>query len=162
MNLLHETEKFISLENILWARIVGPNGDFTLKPNHTDKELKEFKEYLDFEYDNGFGIAEVYGTIMSKQNYWLERWDYDGSEGWEIIQKPLFDKSETIKKETKVFVVKQGEGENTRNFSDDKFKEIAKNKGRVYSLEKFQEEFNNTPYFIDIDIDYIRFIEAEK
>lgn len=43
---------------------------------------------LDFEYDEGYGSQHLYGTILFKDNSWLSRWEYDGSEGWEH-NKPL-------------------------------------------------------------------------
>lgn len=43
---------------------------------------------LDFEYDDGYGSQHLYGTILFKDNSWLSRWEYDGSEGWEH-NKPL-------------------------------------------------------------------------
>lgn len=43
---------------------------------------------LDFLYDNGYGSQHLYGTILFKDNTWLSRWEYDGSEGWEYNKPP--------------------------------------------------------------------------
>ena len=43
---------------------------------------------LDFLYDEGYGSQHLYGTILFKDNTWLSRWEYDGSEGWEYNKPP--------------------------------------------------------------------------
>ena len=43
---------------------------------------------LDFDYDNGYGSQEIFGWITFKDNSWLERNDYDGSEWWAYRRKP--------------------------------------------------------------------------
>jgi len=45
------------------------------------------------------------------------------------------------------------------NLSDDKFKELAKEQGRVYNLQDFQEAFNSEE--INSSIDVIRFINEQ-
>lgn len=46
---------------------------------------------LDFLYDEGYGSQHLYGTILFKDNTWLSRWEYDGSEGWEYNKPPTVD-----------------------------------------------------------------------
>lgn len=46
---------------------------------------------LDFEYDNGFGSQHLYGTILFKDNTWLSREEYDGSEWWHYNVPPTVD-----------------------------------------------------------------------
>ena len=46
---------------------------------------------LDFLYDEGYGSQHLYGTILFKDNTWLSRWEYDGSEGWEYNIPPTVD-----------------------------------------------------------------------
>lgn len=46
---------------------------------------------LDFLYDNGYGLQHLYGTILFKDNTWLSRWEYDGSEGWEYNKPPAVE-----------------------------------------------------------------------
>lgn len=49
--------------------------------------MEEFWEMADIEYDNGFGAAHVPSDlIIVGSNWWLNRWEYDGSEGWEYHQ----------------------------------------------------------------------------
>jgi len=46
---------------------------------------------LDFEYDNGFGIQELTGTMWYSDGTWSERGEYDGSEWWAHREcPPLF------------------------------------------------------------------------
>ena len=60
----------------------------------SSSENKSFKgttpalSSLDFEYDNGYGSQHLYGTILFKDNTWLSRWEYGGSEGWEYHKPP--------------------------------------------------------------------------
>ena len=52
-------------------------------------EYEEFLHRLDFEYDNGYGGQQVYGTVwLKEENTWLERGEYDGSEWWEYKKCP--------------------------------------------------------------------------
>ena len=54
-----------------------------LKEGYTQEEYEEFLHRLDFEYDNGYGGQQVYGTVwLMKEGTWLERGEYDGSEWW--------------------------------------------------------------------------------
>lgn len=43
---------------------------------------------LDVEYDAEFGSQECYGTVLLVDGSWLERWEYDGSEGWRQVTRP--------------------------------------------------------------------------
>ena len=44
--------------------------------------IEEVLPLLDFQYDNGFGYQEVYGTIWYADDTWSERESYDGREWW--------------------------------------------------------------------------------
>ena len=48
---------------------------------------------LDFQYDNGFGIQWLTGTIWMVNGDWIERGEYDGSEWWEYKKCPLIPES---------------------------------------------------------------------
>ena len=41
------------------------------------------------EYDSGYGTRELFGTILFKDNSWLERVDNDGKECWEHTCPPI-------------------------------------------------------------------------
>lgn len=49
---------------------------------------------LDFDYDAGFGIQELFGVVYCKDSnnspVWLTRGEYDGSEWWDINTIPEF------------------------------------------------------------------------
>ncbi len=60
-----------------------------LKEGYSKEEYEEFLNRLDFEYDNGYGGQELYGTIwLMKEHTWLSRGEYDGSEWWEYNECP--------------------------------------------------------------------------
>lgn len=99
-NLLKETLGKYSLDEfaqkIRWAKIgycssnfqCGRSEDeseqkeFKLPPEHTLEEAITFLKSLDFEYNDGYGLQEVFGTIIFNDNTWLSRNEYDGSEWW--------------------------------------------------------------------------------
>lgn len=54
-----------------------------LKRNHTSKELEDFLNKLDFNYDSGYGLQVLYGVIWYNDGTCSERGEYDGSEWWE-------------------------------------------------------------------------------
>jgi hypothetical protein len=43
---------------------------------------------LDFDYDAGYGGQEIFGYVVFKDNTWLSRGEYDGSEWWEYRKPP--------------------------------------------------------------------------
>ena len=55
---------------------------FILKIGYSENELSNFIDSLDFEYDNGYGTQYIFGEVLFKDNSWLEREEYDGSEWW--------------------------------------------------------------------------------
>ena len=61
---------------------------YNLKQGHTHVELKEFLNSLDFEYNNGYGSQELYGTVWFTNGIWMDRHEYDGSEHWDIHKYP--------------------------------------------------------------------------
>lgn len=50
---------------------------------------EDFVELADFEYDAGYGGAEISPELyIVGDNWWLERHEYDGSEWWEFKTLP--------------------------------------------------------------------------
>jgi hypothetical protein len=45
-------------------------------------DLTTFLNQLDFDYDDGYGIQELYGIVWLSDGTWLSRGEYDGSEWW--------------------------------------------------------------------------------
>lgn len=96
MNLLAETldilnENGKSKEDVLW---VGGH-DYHFSWN----DFEEIAEKTD--YDAGFGAQEVASDlIIVGEDFWLERSEYDGSEGWEFNAQP--NKPKKYKKVSKL------------------------------------------------------------
>ena len=59
-----------------------------LKVGHTMTDYNRFLDELDFEYDNGYGGQELFGTVWFKDGTWAARGEYDGSEWWEHYKLP--------------------------------------------------------------------------
>lgn len=58
---------------------------------NSEEELNNFFEFLDTEYDSGFGGEELFGKIWFWDYSWLERAEYDGSEWWEYKKYEIPD-----------------------------------------------------------------------
>lgn len=50
----------------------------------------KFCDEIDFDYDNGFGVQELYGLILFEDSY-SDRGEYDGSEWWENHKMPTVE-----------------------------------------------------------------------
>jgi hypothetical protein len=48
----------------------------------TKKQWIQFLADINYQYDDGYGVQEVFGTIWYKDGTWSERAEYDGSEWW--------------------------------------------------------------------------------
>ena len=67
--------------------------------DHTShKELKatteieaKLQEWSDITYHNGYGSQELFGAVLFKDNTWLSRGEYDGSEWWEYNKPPTVE-----------------------------------------------------------------------
>jgi hypothetical protein len=66
----------------------GPSSEFKLPVSYTQEQYDEFLNLLDFEYNDGYGGQELYGTIWYKNGTWSDRGEYDGSEWWEYQSCP--------------------------------------------------------------------------
>lgn len=52
-------------------------------------DWETFKKNADFEYDDGFGIQEIYEDLMIfGDDFIATRYEYDGSEWWNVIFMP--------------------------------------------------------------------------
>jgi hypothetical protein len=73
--------RFVSVESIRW----GKHEDLAQQVG----TWAEFVALADFEYDGGYGGAEVAEALkVVGDDWWLERGEYDGSEWWEFKQLP--------------------------------------------------------------------------
>jgi len=71
---------------------------FYLKNNYSKEDFYDFCNKLDFGYDDGYGIQELYGTILFKDSY-SDRFVYDGSECWDYHKIPTIE--QVLKEEIK-------------------------------------------------------------
>ena len=56
------------------------------------KSFDKFKEFANFDYDEGYGCDFIPARLkIVGTDWWLERHEYDGSEWWEF--KTMFDLS---------------------------------------------------------------------
>ena len=86
MNLLKETIDFLedhgkTLDDIIM--FCGKAFQFT---------REEFEKVANVEYDNGYGSPEVALDLMLVgEGFWIERYEYDGAEGWKYRALPSTD-----------------------------------------------------------------------
>ena len=59
---------------------------FILDQEH--KSLDELLSPIDQEYDSGYGIQHVHGTVWFTKGIWADRYEYDGSERWAVNRYP--------------------------------------------------------------------------
>lgn len=74
--------------SIICADIYFEGVNIQLKLNYSKEDFNTFLDKLDFEYDNGWGSHELYGTVWLYDNTWLSRGEYDGSEWWNHNKLP--------------------------------------------------------------------------
>lgn len=81
-NLLKETLRVLEQNgkaphDVRWVGRVGPYTD----PPHPFGSWGDFSKFADFEYDAGYGGAEIESDLkIVGDDWWLERGEYDGSE----------------------------------------------------------------------------------
>lgn len=86
-NLLQETIEILKIngkepKDVEW---VG-NDIYTIS-------WKEFEKIADIEYDSGYGAQEIASDLLVVgKGFWLERSEYDGSEGWDFKSFPQKNK----------------------------------------------------------------------
>ena len=61
---------------------------FNLPVGFDEHALDTFLECLSFDYDDGFGGQELFGTIWYTDGTFSQRGEYDGSEWWEYVKCP--------------------------------------------------------------------------
>jgi hypothetical protein len=86
MNLLEETIDVLKRHGKKPTDVLAV-GSFDGKYSCT---WAEFKKIANFDYDNGFGSQEISSDLtVIGDGWWLERYEYDGSETW--VFKPTTD-----------------------------------------------------------------------
>ena len=66
-----------------WDYISTDTEKAVLKVGYSSEDFKNFLDKIDFEYDNGYGCQELFGTIWYEDGTWSSRGEYDGREWWE-------------------------------------------------------------------------------
>jgi hypothetical protein len=85
-NLLEETLAALvaedkSPQDVLW--VGSEDGRYALS-------WEEFSRIADVEYDPGYGAQEIAADlVVVGDGWWLERWEYDGAEGWSFKECPV-------------------------------------------------------------------------
>lgn len=86
MNLLAETTDTL-LENDIAASHVRWVGS---RDGSLAMDWEQFAAIADVEYDNGYGGPEVAGDlVVVGDDWWLERYEYDGAERWLFKRLPV-------------------------------------------------------------------------
>lgn len=110
INLRQETLSVLSKNNKSWDDVVGICGDeFQITKD-------EFLKLSNVEYDNDYGDQMVAEDLkIVGKDFWLERYDYDGKEGWHykeipnLSNKPFISISKLVKnsEEITIFSLKE-------------------------------------------------------
>lgn len=86
-NFLRETDEMITSVDKTWSDVVYIGSeDYYIS-------VATFVEIADVEYYSGYGSNEMPRDIIVvfSDGSWLERWEYDGAEGW--VYKSVIDYS---------------------------------------------------------------------
>ena len=84
INFLEETLEALrtynkTFEDVVW---IG-NSEYEISK-------EKFYKLADFDYNSGYGTAEIANDLkIVGEDWWLERWEYDGSEGWQLKKFPI-------------------------------------------------------------------------
>ena len=87
MNAKEELIKHVADKEVAFVSIVfneHPTYDLIVIKG----KLEEVLPLLDFDYNDGFGVQELFGYIWYTDGTWSERAEYDGSEWWEYKKSP--------------------------------------------------------------------------
>lgn len=69
-------------------------GSYEKSIEYVEESIKKVREFLDRNYDNGFGSQELDGIVWMIDGSWFERHEYDGSEHWVYKVRPQFPTEE--------------------------------------------------------------------
>lgn len=104
VNFKRETLQVINNKTIGWACFKSSEDNFLdktktnrtakviLSPEHTEEELNDFINRMDFDYCNfGNSSLEISGIIVFKNNSWITREYVNGHEYWKEHYYPKFE-----------------------------------------------------------------------
>ena len=83
INFLKETLKALKTYNKTFDEVVWiGNSEYEISK-------EDFLKLADFMYHDGYGTTEIAEDLkIVGEDWWLERWEYDGSEGWQLKKIP--------------------------------------------------------------------------
>ena len=99
MNLLSETlrkmeqydKTFNDVVQVTWVVIVKREWKDGKSVYNTETRWCSWETFAEaarsIDYDNGYGHQEIGESleILFNDGSWMQRWEYDGSEGWEYV-----------------------------------------------------------------------------
>lgn len=91
----HRVKCAIITRESIWLNS-PPSRTFCLNLGYTETEMEVFLQELAFDYDNGYGKQELFGTVWFENATWADRGEYDGSEWWDLREVPSIP-SELVK-----------------------------------------------------------------
>ena len=56
--------------------------------------VQQFFDEINFDYDSGFGGAEIEGLYIIGYDFYMYRAEYDGAEWWNYVPFSIFEKPE--------------------------------------------------------------------
>lgn len=92
LDMLEKHNKTINdIEFITITKIDFSNskGEIVYTSMCIENDIKDIFNKFDFEYDNGYGDSEIPDIKIVGKDWWLERYEYDGSEWWEFKTLPV-------------------------------------------------------------------------
>jgi hypothetical protein len=83
-----EIDQLMEIDEYLFNNGDRPNLGSILHKGYSQEDFDEFLKSIDFEYYNGYGGQELFGTIWYEDGTWSSRGEYDGSEWWRHFEVP--------------------------------------------------------------------------
>ena len=83
-----EFNQLLEIDEYLFNNGNRPNLGSILHKGYSQEDFDEFLKSIDFEYYNGYGGQELFGTIWYEDGTWSSREEYDGSEWWRHFEVP--------------------------------------------------------------------------
>jgi hypothetical protein len=89
----HISERCINGRTVhcAWIKLYNAKNkvESILHVGYTPEDLEIFLKEIDQEYNNGYGGQNLYGTIWYSDGLsWSQRGECDGSEWWEVMERP--------------------------------------------------------------------------
>jgi len=90
MNLFEETTEVLEKNNKSWDDVEFISTSVRDSSGPRELNLETFLNIAKkTDYDEGFGASEIsLNLYVVGEDWWLERYEYDGSEGWRYKEKP--------------------------------------------------------------------------